>query len=163
MLLVLVLAGAFVYVQVRDSLDESLDEGLVSRADDLASAVSNAPGAAPDLGLQRVGDSEDAFSQVLSTGGGPSASTAGDGDVVASTLPGVAGPVLTPQETSDAALRARFFEKESVPGVDGSARILARPVTAFDRVVVVVAGASTQDREETLGALRAAFGIGFPV
>src|ERR671910_493970 len=68
MLLVLVLAGPFVYIQVRDSLDESLDEGLVSRADDLASAVSNAPGAAPDLGLQRVGDSEDAFSQVLSTG-----------------------------------------------------------------------------------------------
>ncbi|MGZ5321897.1 MAG: sensor histidine kinase, partial [Solirubrobacterales bacterium] len=36
-------------------------------------------------------------------------------------------------------------------------------VTAFDRVHVVVVGASTQDREETLVGLRAAFGVGAPV
>jgi heavy metal sensor kinase len=163
MLLVLVLAGVLVYVQVRDSLDETLDEGLISRADDLASAVSNSPGAAPDLGLQRVGDAEDAFSQVLATGGGPATSTAGDGDVVASTLPDSAGPVLSPAETSEAAVRGRYFEKQSIPGVDGTARILARPVTASDQVVVVVAGVSVQDREETLSALRAAFGLGAPI
>ncbi|MGZ5388068.1 MAG: sensor histidine kinase, partial [Solirubrobacterales bacterium] len=143
--------------------NESLDESLQTRADDVAAAVANAPSGSLELGSQRFGDDEDAFSQVLSSGGGPADSTTGDGEVESSTLPPGAGPVLTPEQASEAALGARYFDVGGIPGVDGDARLLARPVTAFDRVHVVVVGASTQDREETLVGLRAAFGVGAPV
>jgi two-component system, OmpR family, sensor kinase len=129
----------------------------------VAAAVATAPSGSLELGSQRFGDDEDAFSQVLATGGGRSGSTFGDGAVESSTLPPTAGPVLTPEQTDEAALNARFFDAGGIPGVDGDARLLARPVTASDRVHVVVVGSSTQDRDETLAGLRAAFGIGAPV
>ena len=87
MILVLALAGLFVYLRVEGHLSESLDESLQTRADDVAAAVATAPAGSLELGSQRFGDDEDAFSQVLATGGGPSGSTFGDGAVESSTLP----------------------------------------------------------------------------
>ncbi|MGZ5311532.1 MAG: hypothetical protein ACXWZK_07370, partial [Solirubrobacterales bacterium] len=66
MILLLALAGLFVYLRVEGHLNESLDESLQTRADDVAAAVANAPSGSLELGSQRFGDDEDAFSQVLS-------------------------------------------------------------------------------------------------
>jgi signal transduction histidine kinase len=54
------------------------------------------------------------------------------------------------------------IERE-VPGIDDEARIIARPVKAGNRIVVVAVGGSTEDRDETLAGLRYAFLIGAPV
>lgn len=150
MLLVLVLAGLFVYLRVEGDLNESLDEGLRARADDVASALSSAPPRALELDGQRVlVDDEDAFAQVLS-----------GGTLVSSTLPESAGPAIDADQASEAASGPRFFDN-GVPGVDGPARILARPVA--DARYVVVVGSATEDRDETLAGLRNAFLIGAPL
>jgi heavy metal sensor kinase len=164
MLVVLVAAAVFVYTQVRGDLNETLDENLQSRADDVA-AVATTGGQGPlRLGTQRLVEGEDAFAQILRTSGGAAGTvTPDDLRILASTLPKDVGPVLTGGEAERAALKPVFLEERKVPRVTGEARILARPVTASDRVVIVVVGATTADREETLSGLRHTFLIGAPI
>ncbi|MGH2985932.1 MAG: sensor histidine kinase, partial [Solirubrobacterales bacterium] len=50
-----------------------------------------------------------------------------------------------------------------VPGLDGEARVLARPASSRDGELVVVAGASTGDRGEALSGIASAFLIGAPL
>jgi two-component system, OmpR family, sensor kinase len=164
MLLVLALAGLFLYLQVQGNLNESLDENLRSRADDVASVAVTAAGEPPNLEAQRVVEGEDAFAEILSTSGGPSGEvTPRDRQVLASSLPDDSSPVLTADEAEQAATKPIFLDERKVTGIAGEARILARPVTATDRVVIVVVGATTEDRDETLAGIRYAFLIGAPV
>jgi two-component system OmpR family sensor kinase len=164
MFLVLVAAAAFVYTQVRSDLNETLDENLQSRADDVASVAFTGGQGPLNLEAQRLVEGEDAFALILGTSGGDAGSvTPADRRVLASSLPGPTGPVLTSQEAERASTKPIFFQERKVPGVAGEARILARPVTAGDRVVIVVVGATTQDRDETLAGLRRLFLIGAPI
>ncbi len=73
--------------------------------------------------------------------------------------PGQGGGVLTPAERSRAA-RAPFFVDRRVPGVEGTARMLARPGRAG---TVVVSARSLEDRDETLAGLVTAFAVGGPL
>jgi signal transduction histidine kinase len=50
-----------------------------------------------------------------------------------------------------------------VPGADGRARLLARPLDARGRKLVLVAAASLDDRDETLAGLVKSFAIGGPL
>jgi signal transduction histidine kinase len=149
--LILSLSAVFVYAGVSSDLDESLDENLRSRADDVASLVATAGRAPPELQGQRLVEGEDALAQVL----------AEDGTVLASTLP--AGTPLSPQEVERAASGPVLLSDREVPGVAGEARILARPVTAGEQELIVVVGATTEDRAETLTGLRYSFLIGAPI
>lgn len=153
MMLVLALAGAFVYLQVRSGLDESLQESLSSRADDVAALVSGAGTRTPRLDRERLVDKEDSFAQVL----GP------DGKVITSTLPLGAGATITPTEADRAAGGSVLLSERRLPGVDREAKLLARPVTTPQGEAIVVVGATTQDRSETLAGLTGAFVIGTPV
>ncbi|MDP9189037.1 MAG: ATP-binding protein [Actinomycetota bacterium] len=152
MILVLALAGLFVYVKVRSDLNEALEESLGSRADDVAALVSAAGSGTPDLGGERLVDGEDSFAQVLGPGG----------EVVASTLPSDAGAVISPSEAERADTGTVFSERD-VPGIDGGAKLLARSVTTPSGEATVVVGATTQDRSEALAGLTGAFAIGTPV
>jgi len=125
--LVLIAAAAFVYVQLRDDLDESVDAALGARA----AAVARS-GAAAGL----AGDSEDGFAQVQT----------GDGRVIDAA--GGARGAVTPQSG-----------ERRVAGVDGTARVLARP----DGSNVIVVGQTLEDRDEVLAGLIAAFAIGGPL
>lgn len=167
MLLVLALTGLFVYLRVQADLNETLDENLSSRADDVAALLSNA-GSGPEslqLGAQRVlVEGEDSFTQIVDTSGGPAGEvTPAERKVVASTLPPGTGSVLTGQEAERAATRPVLVAERKVSGVAGTARILARPVTARDHVWIVVVGATNQDRAEALAGLRSTFLLGTPV
>jgi two-component system OmpR family sensor kinase len=154
MLVVLGLTAVFVYERVQDNLNESLDEGLQARADDVAALVATGGGEAGTLRLdqQRVLETEDAFAQVLRT----------DGQLVATTLPASTGPVLDRNE-ADSARTSPIFVTRPVPGIPADARILARPVTAGDRASIVVVGTTTEDRDETLSGLLTTFAIGGPI
>jgi signal transduction histidine kinase len=70
--------------------------------------------------------------------------------------------VLSPPEALDASRRTTLFEHD-VPGIEGTARALARPLTIEDRRFVLVVGASLADRDETLSGLVSSFLIGVPV
>ena len=133
MLVVLAAAALFVHARLEDNLDESVDQSLESRSEEFAGA--------------RVAEPEEAFVQVL----------ARDGRIL-STSGGARGPVLSDEELEEAR-REDVSVDRRVPGIDGRARVLARP--EGDQVVVV--GQSLEDRDDTLAGARRSFLIGGPV
>jgi two-component system OmpR family sensor kinase len=56
-----------------------------------------------------------------------------------------------------------FANRSSVPGLDEPSRMLALPVTRPGQRVVLVVGATRENRAETLSSLRASFLIGGPI
>ena len=136
---ILVAAGVFVYVQFEADLRETVDLGLRSRADALVSSG--------DLTLSSAGliESDEAFSQILSS----------DGDVLAST-PGVTAAAIRPGD-----VRVARFEDTTARTVEEvvPARVLLVPL---DDGRVLVVGASVEDQEEALARLAALLLIGGP-
>lgn len=152
LLLVLALAGLVVYQRLDSELTQSVDNGLASRADDLAALVATAEDDLPKLSGSRVVESDEVFSQILTP----------DGEVVASTLPPGAGRALDPAEI-DRANRESVLVERQVPGIENGARVLGRPASSAAGAFVVVAGASTEDRAEALDGLSNAFLVGAPI
>ena len=151
MVVVLVLAGLFVYERVSSDLNETLENSLRSRSDNLASLVEST-GRPPELSSNLL-EGEEGFSMVLTP----------DGRVVASTL-----PPGSPQPLSSAELAAAdggpvLTGDRTVEGVEGQTRILAQPADSGPSEYVVVVGASTGDREEALAGLAGSFLVGGPI
>jgi signal transduction histidine kinase len=149
---VLALAALFVYLRVAANLTDAIDNGLNARANDLAALVAASDGS-PQLGDAALIESEEGFSQVL----GP------DGAVIASTLTSGAGPALDPAQVERASSETVLIGDRDVPGIEGQARILARPADSAAGAFIVVVGASTEDRSETLAGLAGSFAIGAPI
>ena len=96
-------------------------------------------------------DPEEAFAQILTPGGRRVDATRQ-----------VVSPVLSPEEALGASQASMLLERR-VPNIEGTARILARPLDAEQRPRVVVVGISLADRDETLSNLVRSFLIGIPV
>ena len=145
---VLVGTGIFLYVRLGSSLDAAIDEGLEARAADVAPLVARDEGGLGEGAGSRAGDQDERFSQVLAVGGG-----------VVDATPQVSGrPLLDPGQTARAAREGAFtLELHDVPGVDGRARLLAMPIEGREGSLVLVVGASLEERDdavrELLGAL----------
>lgn len=147
--LALVLAGAgwFAYDRVGDDLARSLDQQLRGRAQDLSALVRRGGSLrTTDGNLVERGES---FAQLLSP----------DGRVVDATQPLGRKSLLDAEELARAQQGAIFFDRPSVPGLDEPARMIALPLERR----VLVAGATRENRAETLSSLRDAFLIGGPV
>jgi signal transduction histidine kinase len=142
MVLVLAAAGLFVYVRLQENLDDSLHAALATRA----AAVSSAGSA--DVGPAE--ESEEGFAQLV----------ARDGRVL-DTSGGLQGPALTPAELERAGNDEVVIDKR-LPGIEATARVLARPADRPPGAVVAV-GQSLADRDETLSGLAASFAIGGPI
>lgn len=147
---VLVLAGAFVYVEVSQDLSDALDTSLAARADDARTLIEGSAGAI-DLGGVRAGEEETTFTQILTPGG----------RVVESTLPG-SESVLSAQQQAAAGEGPVRAGTVRVPGLEGPVRALALPVSSPSGTVIAVVGASSSDRAETLAGIRRAFALGGP-
>ena len=152
MLLVLAAAATFVYLQQRADLTETINESLEQRSDDVSVAFgrsgSGLAGADPGVALS---DPEEAFVQILTPGG---RRVDGTRQVVS--------PALSPEEARGASQASMLLERR-VPNIEGTARILARPLNAEQRPRVVVVGITLADRDETLSNLVRSFLIGIPV
>jgi two-component system, OmpR family, sensor kinase len=151
MALVIAATGLFIYARLSDDLTETIDSGLRSRSDDVAALVRQSD---TDLGLSGVGrlaESEESFVQLLTT----------DGRWVDGTTTGRV-PALSPEDAGRASAGPTVFEGD-VHGVDATARMVARPVTAREGLIVVVAGVSLEDRDDTLRGLLTSFLIGGPI
>ncbi len=153
MAVVLVLAGTFVYIRVADDLSSSIDDALRTRVDDLARQLQAAGPDDVGLGGAREEGAEDILSEVLRP----------DGSVVASSESLASVSVLTAEQFSLATQKLTYFDAGRVQGIEGDARLVGRPVQTEDGQFVVVAGASTGDREETLSNLVKTFAIGGPL
>jgi two-component system, OmpR family, sensor kinase len=140
MALVLGGVGLFLYLQFRSDLDETVDQGLRSRAGDVVvlaregDAGLNQPGRSP---LTEGGES---FAQVIDA----------DGRVVDSTPRFRAHRLLTRSELRQALARPRYFDHGPMPGLDEGSRLLASPVRAGRRRLVAVVGSSLENRNDSL-------------
>jgi signal transduction histidine kinase len=151
MLLVLVAAAAFVYLRQRSDLTETIDHGLARRSDDVAAVAHRSRIRLTQVRAGRLTDPEDTFIQVLTPGG-----RRVDGTTA------VGAPALDPAEARRASRGPVLFERQ-LPGIEGTARMLARPLAAGARPLVLVVGVSLADREETLSDLVRSFLIGIPL
>jgi two-component system OmpR family sensor kinase len=151
MLLVLAAAALFVYVRQRADLTETIDHGLDRRSDDVAALIRRSGPEVATRADGRLTDREDAFVQVLTP----------EGIRVGGTR-GVHAPALGPEEAATASRGATRWEGP-VPGIEGAARLLARPVVADRASYVLLVGVSLADREEILAGLVRSFVIGVPI
>ena len=151
MALLIAAMGAFVYVRQVEQLDEIVDTSLRSRSDDVAALVRSSDRRRSVVGGPRLVESDEGFIQILAANGRLLDGTTKDR--LAS---------LRPDEAQRAARGPLVLERE-VEGVDGPARILARPARSQGRTLVVVTGASLGDRDDSLNTLSKSFLIGGPI
>ncbi|MEO8092901.1 MAG: ATP-binding protein, partial [bacterium] len=155
MTLVLAALGLFLQTELRDRLDDSINNGLRSRAGEAAALVQSS-----GTGLTRSRDAalieaDEGFAQVLTPGGEVVDASPQVGDQA----------VLSASQLNLAARGARFFETDAVPGVDGTVRLLAAPTSTGARESegpIIVVGASLDDRDEALASLTKLLLIGGP-
>ena len=153
MALVLIAIGFFLYNRLEARLDESIDNGLRSRAGEVAALASGSEG---DLGASHEGsliEPDESFAQVLTMHGGILDTTPQLGD----------RPVLDRSELARAANGATFFGRSGLPGIDATARLLAAPVQTSSGTLIIAVGSSLGDRDEALDGLAALFLIGGPI
>jgi len=147
MAVVLAATGLFVYLRLASGLDRAIDQGLRTRAADVAALVRQS-----DTGLRegRNGQADGGLAQVIGSGGR-----------VIDATPGNAGrPLLTAGQLAQARLHASWFARTAG---GQRVRLLAVPATAQDQKLVVVVGASLEPRAETLGDLRGVLLAGGPI
>jgi two-component system, OmpR family, sensor kinase len=148
---VLAATGFFVYLQFQHEVDNTVDAGLRSRADEL-SAVVRQSGSQLANGNQHLVGRTESFAAVLDT----------SGDVVDSS-PAVGGTVLLDSGQLEAAARGPIFiDRGPLPGLDEGSRLLAVPVTAPAGKRIVVVGASTADTEDARTDLAQLLLLGLP-
>lgn len=150
MAVVLAAAGWFAYARVSSDLGSALDQDLRARGQDLSALVASGGSVASTQGaLIEYGES---FSQVLDS----------EGRVLDATPP-IRSTLLTPAELAAARSRPVFTDRSAVPGLDDPARMLALPARRQDEEVVLVVGATKENRAETLNSMRTSFLIGGPI
>jgi signal transduction histidine kinase len=138
---VLGLTALFLYLRLGSHLSTALDRELRVRAQDLAALAGDPHAPFPDSRFVEHGES---YAQLI----------APDGRVLKATRPLGGAPLL------DVSARVpAYHDRRSVPGLDEPSRLFA---TRVGRNVLVV-GATTQDRAETLAAFRNELLIAGPV
>lgn len=143
MLAMLTGAALFVYLRLRADLDDAVNARLLARAQALSST-------SPDSLLSGVvlEDHEESFVQVLTVDG-----------AVLNTVGKARSAALSPAQSRTAAGRSLLVEGH-VEGIDGVARMLARPHAGRHGPVVLLAGQSLNDRNEALSGVVTSFAGG---
>jgi two-component system, OmpR family, sensor kinase len=150
MAIVLAAASWFAYARVSSDLSRALDQDLRARGQDLSALVAHGGSVATTQGsLIENGES---FAELVGAGG----------RVLDATTP-IGRNLLTPEELAAAQNHPIFTDRPSVPGLDEPARLLALPATRGGEKVVLVVGATRENRAETLSSLRTSFLIGGPI
>jgi len=143
--------GFFVYLQFRNDVDTAVDSGLRSRADELSAVVRREETSLAAHRQQLVGKA-DSFAEVLTPGGEVLDSSAVIGDV----------NLLEPAQLRAAARAPTFVTRGDLPSLDGGARLLAAPVSTPAGKRIVVVGASTAARDDSLTDLEQLLLIALP-
>ena len=154
MALVLATTGAFLYVRLGSSLDESVDEVLEARLVELGARVAEG-GADLDLGgATGLVDQDERFAQLVDESGAVVDGTSRVDDA----------RLLDTDELTRAwggvAVRS---QRDDVPGVAGRARLLATAVSSPEGPRVLIVGASLEDRDETVREFLAVLALVGPI
>jgi heavy metal sensor kinase len=153
MALVLLGTGVFLYHRIGGELQTALDRELELRAFDMTTIVHD-----PAMSLARTGphpfvERGEAYAQLLDS----------NGRVLDATLPLGAAHVLTAAQVRAARHGTIFANVHSLPGLNEPSRFLAVPVSRGGRHLILVVGATRENRAETLGGLRKELLIAGPI
>ncbi len=152
MAIVLAGAGVLVYARVGEDLAHALDQDLRLRGQDVSGLVAagGSLSAQSGAGLIERGES---FAQVIDQ----------RGRVLEATRPLGAEPLLRAEQLASAWRGARFFDRPSVHGLDEPARLLSLRVSRAGDPLVLVVGATLENRAEALRSLRTELLIAGPL
>jgi two-component system OmpR family sensor kinase len=153
MALILAATGLFLYLRLGVSLDRAINQNLRSRAGDVAALVDAAGDGLRTANAPRLVDEEESFAQVLDRQG-----------IILDSTPQLADrPLLTADQLAQASQRTIRVDREPFPDSDEPLRLLATPVRSKARPVVVVVGASLEERSEALENLARQLLLGGPL
>ena len=153
MAVLLTLIAIGLYGRFETQLDETMNQGLRSRAGDVSLFLQR-PGSRLGDAPQRLVDRDESFAQVLEL----------DGSVYDASPSLRDTPLLTVDDVRAAAERRQTILSRRNPFDESEpARLLATPVTAQGRRLLVVVGTDSDDRDATLRNLVLMFLIGGPV
>jgi hypothetical protein len=145
--------GLFLYLRLGAGLDTTIEQSLRSRAGDVTAPIEQADSGLEESARSTLTEQGESFAQIIE----PS------GDVVDAT-PAVRGrALLKGEQLPDEVGETVIVDREAIPGEDDPVRVLARPVRAQDRRLIVIVGAALEDREEALRNLGSLLVIGGPV
>ena len=150
MALVLAATGLFLYLRLSSQLDRTLAQGLRSRSGDVSALVQQADTGLKDATRTGTGDVGARPAQILDTSGRVFDATSGL----------QRRPLLSVEDIRHLRTGARFFDRAQA---SGPVRLLATPVHAQGRTLIVVVGASLEDRNQALAKLGGLLLIGGPL
>jgi two-component system OmpR family sensor kinase len=154
MALVLAAMALFIYLRLGTELDATIEQGLRSRAGDVSALVAQADSGLAESGRSPLTERGENLAQILDA----------QGHVVDSTPLLRNRALLNRQQLAAAARQTIIVKKVALPGGDGdTARLLATPVSAQGTRLVVVVGASLEDREQAVRNLGGLLLIGCAV
>ena len=153
MAIVLAATGMFLYSRLGADLARALDQDLRLRAEDLSVLVSDPGSSLAAESNSRLIEPGESFAQLLDRAG----------HVLDETHLLGTSSLLRGREVAAALRQDRFFDRSSVPGLDEPARLLAGPVQRGGRYLVLVVGATRENRAEALRSLRTELLIAGPV
>jgi len=151
----IVLAGTswFLYVRLGSHLSLALDRELRLRAQDLTALVQDSRSSISSAGASRFVESGESYAQLLDA----------QGRVLQATHALGRRRLLSPAELAQARRETIYANRGSAPGLDEPSRFLATPVVRGGQRLVLLVGATSQDRAETLASFRDELVIAGPI
>ncbi len=148
---VLAITGVLLYSRFGHDLDNAINSGLRSRAADVTELVRSSDG---DLDLRRLpSKAAEGFAEILDEHGH-----------VAGATPTLQGrPLLTPAERTATMRGERFIDRAAGTAMRDPSRLLATPLSLPGRQLIIVVGASTRTRADSLEDLLGVLVVGGPV
>jgi heavy metal sensor kinase len=154
MAFVLIATGLFLYLRLETELDRSIDRGLRSQADHVSALVHQTGSGLRARGESGLVGPDEGLAQILDT----------RGRVIDTTIGSAGQPAISSSELARARSQTIFLDQRPLLGEDKKpARLLATPVRARNRELIVVVGTSLHDRNEALDDLKTLLLIGGPV
>jgi two-component system, OmpR family, sensor kinase len=151
--LVLAASAVFLHARLGRDLAIALDQQLRLRAQDLGEVVRDPRGSLSGAPAARFIEPGESFAQLLGPGG-----------QVLDASPGLRGRALLDGAERRAAMRTpRFVDLPQIPGLDEGVRLLAAPVRRGGRRLLLVVGATAENRREALRSLRTELLVAVPL
>jgi signal transduction histidine kinase len=152
MAVVLGAGGLLLHTRMVSELDATIDRGLRSRAADVSALIRQADSGLADSGRSPLTEQGESLAEILDA----------SGRVIDAPPALHRRPVLSREEVRQALRHTTVFEHQHVPGGEDRTRLLATPVHAQDKALVVVVGSSLEARDEAVSSLTALLALGGP-
>lgn len=153
MAIVLAALGVFIYARQGQELQRTVDQGLRSRGADISTLVR---AAGPGLVRSRrsaLTDRGENVAQIVDT----------SGRVIDATPPLRARSIVDRSTIRRAARKTVLVNRDDIPATEGPTRLLATPIHARGRTLVLVVGATLDDTREAQHSLAALLLLGLPI